>query len=205
MYNETNNVEDITENPSNIFEFDNHLDKTISARRVQNETVAVNENFAIYHGKKFAPMKNSNGTWCYFIATKEVYYEHINRTLTCDSYVEFDTYEEALEFINGFTAFLQWLGEAIAAPQKAEENKTMVGYDKEATREKLMKMYDKKISKVLSTSKQYGIYIKLYAELSIHGVDEALRLAEREIARDGIKISERKCYTWFCINFQRIA
>jgi len=81
----------------------------------------------------------------------------------------------------------------------------MVTYDKVATREKLMKMYDKKINKVLTTSKQYGVYIKLYAELSTFGVNEALRLAEREIAKPGIKVSARKCYTWFCINFQRLA
>lgn len=80
----------------------------------------------------------------------------------------------------------------------------MVTYDKQAVREKLMKMYDKKINKVLSTSRQYDIYCKLYAKLSIFGVDEALRLAESEIARNDIKISARKCYTQFCTNFLRL-
>lgn len=81
----------------------------------------------------------------------------------------------------------------------------MVTYDKVAVREKLMNMYDRKINKVLTTSKQYGVYCKLYAELSTFGVDEALRLAEREIQRPDIKVSARKCYTQFCINFQRLA
>ena len=79
----------------------------------------------------------------------------------------------------------------------------MVAYDKAAVREKLMAAYDKKINNATKKSK-YDAYIILYAELRI-GVDEALALAEKEAASTENNASSRKCYSQFCINFQRMA
>lgn len=146
---------------SEAFEFDSHLDKMAAARRVKNETIAVNEHFGIYQGKKFAPMQRRDGRWCYFIATVSFFDNYTGKTFGRNEYVEFDTFEEALGFIVGFTEFLQWFGETLAASQISIDP-TMIHADslteeqREAMRamskSKLIELYNRE-SKRLSPSK----------------------------------------------------
>ncbi len=119
------NIDDLDVSLSEAFQFDSLLDKAASARKVDRETVAINEHFAIYKGSKFAVMKRCENRWCYIIYTTSFFDDYTGKTFDTDKYAEFDTREEALGFINGFTAFLQWFGEIVATSQKAEETKEM--------------------------------------------------------------------------------
>lgn len=102
---------------ANTDQIDSHLDKVMASRRVNKETIVINEHFGIYQGSKFAPMKWYQGEksawWTHFYAE--------GREIGSTRCVEFDTYEEALDFINGLMAFFQWFGEMVAAPEIEQE------------------------------------------------------------------------------------
>jgi len=72
--------------------------------------------------------------------------------------------------------------------------------EKKIVAQKLIKMYEKKLSKVLTTSPQFGVYAKLISELSIFG----LQSAEARIVSGEEPVSKRKAYTQFLTNSLRL-
>lgn len=116
------NHDELTVSLGEAFEYDTYLDKLAAARKAGERTVAINELFAIECGRKFTVMKRAENRWCYLLTTKAVYYEHIDKALTNCTYTEFDTYEEAIDFINGFMACLQWMGAfASSTPEETRQ------------------------------------------------------------------------------------
>jgi hypothetical protein len=124
------NHDGLTVTLSQAFEFETSLDKRAAARKAQESVVEITEAFGIRETNApsdvtktgYAIVKKVEGRWydLYTTYTKEYHCGPLQTT----ERVTFDTYEQAIEFIQGFSAFFQWMS-GFAASTPTQETPTM--------------------------------------------------------------------------------